>query len=225
MPRTSGVAGLVFDVDGTLIDSNELHAESWREAFLAFGKRMTLERIRPHIGKGGDLLVPDLLNAAEMRAIGKKVQDHKKKLFRRKYLERVRPFPGIRESFERLHAMKIAIVLASSSSEPEVDSFVEILGVADLIGDRTSADDAEFSKPVPEIFEAALAKKKAPRSRTAIVGDTPYDILAAHRAATPIAAVRCGGFPEETLRKAEWLFDDVPDLVKRIRLLDDYFRR
>lgn len=225
MSRRKGLAGLIFDVDGTLIDSNELHARAWREAFSEFGIDLPLDAIRPHIGKGGDLLVPDLLQARAMREVGNKIRTYRKKLFKRDYLERVRPFPRIPESFRALRELGIAIVLASSSSPSEVESFIELLGVGDLIDDFTSSGDAEFSKPVPEIFSAALDRIHAPKSRTAIVGDTPYDILAAHRAATPIAAVRCGGFPEKSLGKAEWLMDDVPDLVRRVEEIDDYFRR
>lgn len=217
------MAAFIFDIDGTLIDSNEHHARAWREAFLEFGKRVPLEVIRMHIGKGGDLLVPDVLDARGMRGIGSKVREYRKRLFKTKYLPRVRPFAGVLEAFEALRGRKISIVLASSAAPEEVEAYVELLGVGDLIDGTTSAGDADLSKPSPEIFEAALAKIRGPKSRAAVVGDTPYDILAAHRAATPVAAVRCGGFPEATLRKAEWRFDDVPSLVRKIGIIDRYF--
>jgi beta-phosphoglucomutase-like phosphatase (HAD superfamily) len=225
VPRRSGVAALIFDIDGTLIDSNELHARAWREAFRHFGRNVPLETIRIHIGKGGDLLVPDILDARGMREIGKKVRAFRKTIFKKKYLSKVRPFPGIVEAFEAIRERNIAIVLASSSTPDEVEAYVGLLGVADLIDDTTSSGDAEYSKPSPEIFEAALEKIDAPRRRTAIVGDTPYDILAAHRASTPVAAVRCGGFPEESLAKAEWRFDHVPELVERLGEVDAWFDR
>ncbi|HSN69716.1 MAG TPA: HAD family hydrolase, partial [Thermoanaerobaculia bacterium] len=221
----AGVAGLIFDIDGTLIDSNELHARAWREAFREFGARVPLATIRMHIGKGGDLLVPDILDARRMREFGKKVQTFRKELFRRKYMDKVRPFPGIVEAFEQIRDAGISIVLASSAAPEEVEAYVELLGVGDLIADTTSSGDAEYSKPNPGIFDAALDRIPAPKSRTAIVGDTPYDILAAHRVATPVAAVRCGGFPEQTLEKAEWRFDDVPQLVGKLGALDAWFRR
>ena len=225
MSTRTGVAGLIFDVDGTLVDSNELHAEAWAEAFREEGHEISVQQIRPHIGKGGDLLVPDLLQAAEMRAIGAKVRSRRKDLFKREYMPRVRPFPRVKESIRALREMGIRIVLASSSKKEEVAHHIETLGIEEWIDGSTSADDAEFSKPSPEIFHAALDKIPAPKSRTAIVGDTPYDILAAHRASTPIVAVRCGGFSDDSLSKAEWIADDVPDLVKRISEIDEYFRR
>jgi HAD superfamily hydrolase (TIGR01549 family) len=225
VPRRSGVASFIFDIDGTLIDSNELHARAWSDAFREFGRRVPLETIRMHIGKGGDLLVPDVLDARGMREVGKKIRDYRKTRFAEKYLPRVRPFPGISEAFTFLREKGISIVLASSSAPEEVEAYVALLGIEDLIDDTTSAGDAEHSKPSPEIFDVALERITGPKSRTVIVGDTPYDILAAHRAATPVAAVRCGGFPEETLEKAEWLFDDVPSLVRRLERIDRYFAK
>lgn len=225
MARPRGVAGLIFDVDGTLIDSNELHAKAWADAFREAGRPIPLARIRPHIGKGGDLLVPDLLDARGMREIGRQVEKARSRIFRERYLPKVRPFPGIRRLFQALREKGIRIVLASSAPAREIEAHLETLGVAELVDGTTSADDAEFSKPSPEIFRAALDRIPAPRSRTVVVGDTPYDILAAHRTATPIVAVRSGGFSDESLRKAEWIVDAVPDILRRLPALDAYFRR
>lgn len=100
---------------------------------------------------------------------------------------------------------------------------IKLLDVEDLIEGATSKDDAEISKPSPEIFEAALQKAGSPRSRTIVVGDTPYDVLAAHRLALPIVAVRSGGFDDSLLRKAEFLFEDIQELTRRLDEIDDYF--
>ncbi|HEY5611124.1 MAG TPA: HAD hydrolase-like protein [Thermoanaerobaculia bacterium] len=91
MPRA--IRGLIFDIDGTLIDSNDLHAQAWQEAFAEFGKEIAYDVIRSHIGKGGDLLIPDLLNARQMRELGTKLRHYRKQLFRRKFLPKARPFP------------------------------------------------------------------------------------------------------------------------------------
>lgn len=225
MTRRDGVAGIIFDVDGTLVDSNEFHAEAWRRAFRGAGHPIPIETIREHIGQGGDLLVPDLLDAEGMRKSARKIRQLRKKIFSQELLPKVRPFPGILQSLEALRDLGIRIVLASSAQASEVRRHVRTLGIGDLIDGTTSSADVRFSKPSPEIFQAALDEIEAPKSRTIIVGDTPYDILAAHRASTPIAAVRCGGFPDGKLEKAEWIFDDVPEIVERIDQIDEYFRR
>lgn len=118
--------------------------------------------------------------------------------------------------------MKLA--LASSSDPKEVEAFIEILDIGEWIEGSTPAEDAEHSKPDPEIFDAPLALIGSPKKRTGVVGDTPYDILAAHRIALPIFAVRCGGFEETLLQKAELIFDDVEDLVRRFEEIDDSIR-
>lgn len=212
---------IIFDMDGTLIDSNDLHAQAWRDAFDDYGVSFDLETVRMQIGKGGDLLVPDLLGAKQMLAFGSPIQEHRKKLFRERYRDAIKPFSGIRESFERLRDESIRIVIATSSNKEDLSFYLDLLGVEELIEDATSKDDVEMSKPAPDIFAAALAKLGTEQTRTLVVGDTPYDILAAHRSCLPIAAVRCGGFPESTLEKAELRFDDVPDLVHNLRRVRD----
>jgi HAD superfamily hydrolase (TIGR01549 family) len=214
---------ILFDIDGTLIDSNDLHADCWVEAFRHFGKRIPRAVIRDHIGKGGDLLVPDLLNAREMQRFGEKLKTYRGALFKKKYMKRVRPFPGVRELFETLRARRVKLALASSSNPDEVKYYTGLLGVAGLVEGATSKGDAKFSKPSPEIFEAARRQTGSSRARTLAVGDTPYDVLAAHRGGMAVAALLSGGFARATLKKAEFLFDDVEELVEKIDRVDEYF--
>jgi HAD superfamily hydrolase (TIGR01509 family) len=216
--------GVIFDVDGTLVDSNDLHATAWQEAFRRFGVDHSFELVRSQIGKGGDLLVPDLLDARAMRQFGEELKEYRKELFREHYLDKVRPFDGIAEAMQRLRDRGVEIFLASSADGDEVKHYVSLIGIEELIAGSTSKSDVEMSKPAPDIFEAALEKIGTPPERTIVVGDTPYDILAAHRIALPIAAVRAGGFPEDDLRKAEWLFDSVPQMIERSQRIEDYFR-
>ena len=216
--------GILFDIDGTLIDSNDIHAKCWVEAFEHFGKTVAFDVMRHQIGKGGDLLVPDLLNAREMRKFGEKLQKFRGDLFKKKYMQSVRPFPKIADHLRRLHDRGIRFALASSASPDEVEYYTALVGVEELAEATTSKGDAEFSKPSPEIFEAALEQLGTDPARTLVVGDTPYDILAAHRAALPVAAVLCGGFERELLTKAEFLFDDVEELTGKIDTVDEYFR-
>lgn len=215
--------GLIFDVDGTLVDSNEGHARAWIEAFEHFDKHFEYGDVFAHIGKGGDLLVPDLLNAKEMQRFGEKVQKYRRDLYKKKYIEEVKPFPRVREIFESLRSRGVRLALASSSNLDEVEYYTRLLAVGDLLQGSTSKNDAEFSKPSPEIFRAALERVGTDDAFTMTVGDTPYDVLASHRCALPIIAVLSGGFGPDALSKAEFLFDGVEDIVRKIDDIDAYF--
>lgn len=215
--------GILFDIDGTLVDSNEIHVRCWLEAFEKFGKTFEYDVIRHQIGKGGDLLVPDLLNAREMRRFGEDLKEYRGELFKKKYMKTVKPFPRIEETMRSIHARGIRFALASSSNPDEVEYYTDLLGVEDIVEATTSKGDAEFSKPSPEIFEAALEQLGTDLAHTLVVGDTPYDILAAHRAALAVAALLCGGFERDLLSKAEFLFADVEEMMKKIETIDEYF--
>jgi phosphoglycolate phosphatase-like HAD superfamily hydrolase len=215
--------GLIFDIDGTLVDTNDLHAQCWQEAFEHFGKKIEYEAVRSQIGKGGDLLVPDLLDAREMRKFGRKIKKYRTNLYIKNYMPKARPFPRIRELFEGFRKRKVKIALASSANPDEVEYYTRLLAVGDLLEGSTSKKDAKMSKPSPEIFEAALERLGTSATRTFTVGDTPYDILASHRCALPIVAVLSGGFERQLLTKAEFLFDDVEELGRKIEQIDGYF--
>jgi HAD superfamily hydrolase (TIGR01549 family) len=215
--------GIIFDVDGTLVDSNDAHADCWLEAFAHFGKKVEWDVMRRQIGKGGDLLVPDLLNAREMQRFGEELKTYRTELYKSKYLPHVKPFPRVEELFAELRRRGVKIALASSSNPDEVEYYTQLLGVGELLEGSTSKHDAKLSKPSPEIFRAALDQIGTAVERTMTVGDTPYDVLASHRAALPIAAVLSGGFERELLGKAEWLFDGVEQLVGEIDTIDEYF--
>lgn len=214
---------ILLDIDGTLVDSNDKHTGCWVEAFARFGKQVDWQVIRGQIGKGGDLLVPDMLNAREMRKFGDDLKELRGELWKNEYMESVQPFPGIRESIRALADRGLKLAFASSSNPNEVEYYVSLLGAEDLLEGSTSKKDAKFSKPSPEIFEAALEQVGGDAAATLVVGDTPYDILAAHRAKLAVAALLCGGFPRETLAKAEFLFDDIPQLLKELDSIDEYF--
>lgn len=207
----------LFDVDGTLVDTNDLHAAAWREAFLEFGLDQPFEAIRWQIGKGGDNLIPSLFPDLDP-ARHNEVEDFRGELFRRDYLPRATPFPGVRDLFERLVADGTKIVLASSSRSEEVDYYLGLIACADLVDATTSKDDVESTKPCPDIFAAALAKV-APlgADEAAVVGDTPWDAQAAGKLGLKTVGFRSGGFPDEALAKAGAceLYDGPLDLLAR----------
>jgi HAD superfamily hydrolase (TIGR01549 family) len=211
------IRAVIFDVDGTLIDSVDLHARAWQETLQHFGKNVTFEEVRMQIGKGGDQLMPVFLSKEEMEEREKEISEYRKKLFQEKYLSQVRGFPKVRDLFLHLQREGKQIGLASSAIGEELEAYKEKAGIDDLsLGAETSQDDAEKSKPHPDIFEAALEKLGNPRpEETVVIGDTPYDIEAARKAGLRTIAVRCGGYPEDTLRGAMAIFDDPADLLAR----------
>jgi phosphoglycolate phosphatase-like HAD superfamily hydrolase len=207
----------LFDVDGTLVDTNDLHAAAWREAFLHFGLDKPIGEIRWQVGKGGDNLIPSLFPDLE-EAQRRELEDFRGELFRRDYLPRATPFPGVRNLFERLAADGIRIVLASSSHAEEVDFHLGLIACADLVSATTSRDDVEKSKPCPDIFAAALGRV-APLGveDAAAVGDTPWDAKSAGGLGLRIVGFRCGGFPDQALAEAGAceLYDGPSDLLDR----------
>jgi phosphoglycolate phosphatase-like HAD superfamily hydrolase len=207
----------LFDVDGTLVDTNDLHAAAWRQAFLHFGLDKPIEEIRWQVGKGGDNLLPSLFPELD-EAQRRELEDFRGELFKRDYLPRATPFPGVRDLFERLAAEGIRIVLASSSHAEEVDYHLSLIACADLVSATTSKDDVENSKPCPDIFEAALGRV-APlgADEVAVVGDTPWDARAAAKLGLRVIGFRSGGFPDEALAEAGAceLYDGAGDLLER----------
>jgi phosphoglycolate phosphatase-like HAD superfamily hydrolase len=206
----------LFDVDGTLVDTNDLHAAAWREAFVHFGHEISLDAIRWQVGKGGDNLIPSLLpdlGEDEQAAL----EVWRGDLFKRCYMPRAVPFEGVRALFERIVADGAKVVLASSSSEAEVAYYLDLIGAEDLVAASTSKDDADSSKPCPDIFEAALAKLRLPPAEAVVVGDSVWDMKAAARTGLSAIGFRCGGFPDEALLEAgaRALFDGPADLLAR----------
>ncbi|MGE5526092.1 MAG: HAD family hydrolase [Rhodospirillaceae bacterium] len=206
---------MIFDVDGTLVDSTDFHVEAWQRAFARYGKHVTREAIHAQIGKGGDQLMPVFLAPEELERHAQALERYRVELVLTEYLPRVQPFPGVRRLFERIKRNGMRIVLATSAKAKELECHLQTLEVRDLIDGMTSADDAPHSKPCPDIFQAALALAHDVRPQDAIVvGDTPYDAQAAGRAGMRCIAVLSGHFPEGELRAsgAIAVYRDVADL-------------
>ncbi len=193
----------IFDIDGTLIDSVDLHAQAWQETFKHFGREVEFTEVRHQIGKGADQLLPMFFSAEELEHSGKEMEEYRSDLFKRNYMPHVRPLPQVRELFERILSEGKRILLASSAQSEEVETYKEIANIADLIEDETSSDDAQRSKPHPDIFVAALKKAGNPNpSEVIVIGDTPYDTQAAAKIDLPMIGLLSGGFPEIELRGA-----------------------
>jgi HAD superfamily hydrolase (TIGR01549 family) len=193
---------VIFDLDGTLLDSVDLHALAWQEAMLEFGHDVRFEQARSQIGKGGDKLIPVFLSADEQRDHGKELEEWRGHRFRTKYLPLVRPFSAVPDLLRRVREAGLRIAVASSAKKDEVDNYLDIARITDLVDLATSSDDAGESKPAPDIFEIVLKKLKIEGADAVAIGDTPYDAEAAGKVDISTIGVLCGGFPETSLRQA-----------------------
>jgi HAD superfamily hydrolase (TIGR01509 family) len=211
------IKAVIFDVDGTLVDSNLQHVEAWREAFSHYSKELTSEEVHAQMGKGGDQLMPVFLSRHELERFGADLERLRLELFTHDYLPGVEPFPKVRELFERIRDDGMRIALASSAKEAELEQHQKNLQIEDLVDVAICADDADRSKPCPDIFETALARLDDVAADEAIViGDTPYDAQAASRAGLGTIGLLSGGFSEEVLREngAIAVYRDIADLLE-----------
>ena len=209
---------VIFDIDGTLVDSVDLHARAWVEAFSKFGREVEFERVRAQIGKGGDQLMPVFFSREELDKFGEEMEKYRGELFKRAYMPHVRPFPKVRELFERVRRDGKRVALASSAKEDELKVYKDLANISDLVEEETSSDDAARSKPHPDIFAAALARLgDVSPAEAVVVGDSPYDAEAARKLNLKTVGVLCGGFPESDLRAAGCVavFRDPADLLAR----------
>ena len=208
------IRAVLFDLDGTLVDSNDFHVEAWDIVFREAGHRIDRDAIRGQIGKGGDLLVPTLLPDLP-KAQRDRLAERHGEVFKARYLDRVRPFPDAAALLRHVAASGRKVVLASSASDDELQHYVELLGVGDVVAATTSKDDVATTKPAGDIFAAALVKARVLPRHAVVVGDTPYDIEAARKCGVATVAVRSGGFDEAALGQAVARYDDVAALLAR----------
>ena len=208
------LSAILFDIDGTLVDSNDLHIATWDEVFRAAGHTFDRQTLHDQVGKGGDNYVPALLPGISNEEV-ERLGDEHGRIYKERYIAEVRPFPGARELLKRCREVGYKVVLASSASGEELDYYLKLLDAAELVDAHTSADDVGPSKPCPDIFVSALQKAGAEPDEALVVGDTPYDIEAANGAGTKTIAVRSGKFPDEALAGAIAIFDDVAELLAR----------
>jgi HAD superfamily hydrolase (TIGR01509 family) len=212
------IKAVIFDIDGTLVDSVDLHAQAWQETFRHFGKEIPFEQVRHQIGKGGDQLMPVFFSKEELEEFGSEMEKYRGRLYKRDYLPRVRAFPRVRDLFQKIKDDGKRLALASSAKQDELGTYKRIANIEDLVEEETSADDADKSKPHPDIFEAALERLGDIKpSEAIVVGDTPYDAEAAGKIDLRTIGVLCGGFPEAELKAAGCvqIFKDPADLLAR----------
>lgn len=190
---------VLFDVDGTLVDSNDLHAAAWVQAFTEHGVTVDPSHVRRCIGMGGDKLMPDVSGLSEDSPQGAAIAERRGEIFKQRFLPKVRAFANAARLVAAVKARGYTAVAASSAKQDELEPLLRIAGAAALMDDATSSDDAEASKPAPDIIEAALKRAGAAPGEAIMIGDTPYDLEASRRAGVPMIAFRCGGWGDADL--------------------------
>jgi HAD superfamily hydrolase (TIGR01509 family) len=215
VPHRSPLRGCLLDVDGTLIDSNDAHARSWLDVLLEQEFDVTYAQLRALIGMGGDKLVRAVTGLDVEQGRGKELAARRATVFRRDYLPSLSATPGARELVARMKADGLRLVIATSAREEELNVLLEQAGLSELIHRRTTSDDAEDSKPDPDIIHAALERGQLDAETTLMLGDTPYDVEAANRAGVRSIALRCGGWwADDALGGAIAIYSDPAELVR-----------
>ncbi len=209
---TTMANGVILDVDGTLVASNDAHARAWVEALAEQGIHVAFERVRPLIGMGGDKLLPIVAGFGVDTPRGTTVSRRRGEIFRERYLRHVRPTRGATALLETLRDRGLRLVVASSAQEEDLRPLLAIVHADWLLPRTTSSDEAERSKPDPDVVHAALGEIALPPERVCMLGDTPYDVEAATRTGIATIAVRCGGWTDDALKGARAIYDDPEDL-------------
>lgn len=208
------IRGVILDIDGTLLNSNDAHARAWVDALAAFDIQVSFADVRPLIGMGGDKLLPALAGIEEESPIGHKISELRAELFAREHLPHVRPFPKVRQLLLRMKEAGLRLAVASSAKKEELEQFLQLAKINDLIAGATSSSDAENSKPDPDIVRAALSKLELEPHEVVMIGDTPYDVQAAAQLGIETIAFRSGGRSDAELASAVRIYDGAAALLE-----------
>ena len=209
-------SAVLLDVDGTLVDSNDAHAHAWVDAFAEAGITVDFTRVRRCIGMGGDKLMPEVSGLGEETPVGTRISSRRREIFASAYLPHVKAFRDASRLVAALADRGMTVVAASSAKKGELQALLKIAGADRLLDDATSSDDAEESKPDPDIVQAALKQARVAPREALMIGDTPYDVEAATRAGVAAVAFRCGGWGDDDLRGAVGVYDGPWDLLTRL---------
>ncbi|GAB2681518.1 HAD family hydrolase [Thalassiella azotivora] len=216
MSQPDAVRVVVLDVDGTLVDTNYHHVTAWFRAFRGLGAHPPLWRVHGCVGMGGDRLVAEVLGEDFEAEHGDAARAAWKEEFDR-VIDQVQVLPGAKELMRSLRDAGFTVVLASSGAGEHVEHYLDLLDGRELADAWTSSDDVETTKPAPDLVGVALDAVGG--GSAVMVGDSPWDALAAQRAGVPTYAVRTGGFGAEQLREAGALavYDDLVALRADLR--------
>jgi len=216
-PSSAGHGAVLLDLDGCLLDSNDAHARAWSRALARFGHRVPASRIRRHIGKGGQELLRDFVGDAERYFLGDALGDTQTRIFLAGFRSGARPIPGAALAVRSMRRAGLPVVLASSAAREVIERSLRRLRLERVVTGFTSADDVDKAKPFDDVFSLAIRRFRLGGLRPVAVGDTPYDVAAAHQIGVPCLALESGGFPRRTLASADAVFADLADLWSRGR--------
>jgi HAD superfamily hydrolase (TIGR01549 family) len=205
----------IFDVDGTLVDSNYQHALAWFRAFRRYGITRPLWRIHRGIGMGGDMFVPEVGGPEVEEAHGDALRDAWVEEFDL-MIDEVQPFEGAHELLREVKDRGFRLVLASSGKKKHVEHFLDLVDGKSLADAWTTSEDAEHSKPEPDLVKSALAKVEG--ATAVMVGDSTYDAIAAGKLDVATLALRTGGFSVEELTEAgaAGVYDSLVELREKL---------
>lgn len=212
--EASTSTAVILDIDGTLVDTNYHHTLAWYRALRACGHTVRMWEIHRHIGMGGDQMVEALVGKENEERQGDEIRAAEGDAYG-ELIGEVEAMAGARELVEDLHADGARVILASSAKEEEVDHYLDLLGVRDVVDGWTTSADVERTKPHPDLVHAAM--DKAGGGPAVMIGDSTWDVRAAEAAGIPTLAVLTGGFSEAELRDAGAVevFESIAELNDR----------
>lgn len=213
--HTKQIYGVILDVDGTLIDSNDAQAHAWVDAMASQGHDVPFEKVRPLIGMGGDKVLPEVLGIEKDSEEGKQISAKRKEFVKTRYLSTIKSFPQAKELLEYMHNCGLKLVIATSAEPDEIEQTLKIVGphVQSQMEKQTTSKDAKQSKPDPDVMKVALEKSGFSADEVVMIGDTPYDLEAAAKAGVKSIAFRSGGWEDKDLAQAIAIYTDTADLL------------
>jgi HAD superfamily hydrolase (TIGR01549 family) len=205
----------IFDVDGTLVDTNYQHALAFYRAFRRYDITLPMWRLHRATGMGGDQIVAHVAGDEVERRHGSALREAWVEEFD-KLIDEVRPFEGAHDLMEAVKSRGFRVVLASSGKSQHVDHFLDLIDGRSIADAWTTSDDVESSKPDPDLVATALDKVEG--ASGVMIGDSTWDCIAAGKLGVPALAVRTGGFSVEELidAGAERVFDSLRELAEKL---------
>jgi HAD superfamily hydrolase (TIGR01509 family) len=191
---------VIFDVDGTLVDTVDSHALAWQEALAEFGHVISIHDLHEQIGKGGEELLKAILSKSDRASRGGQIQKRQSALYEEKYLGQIRPLPKVRDLIEQIQSSGLSVALGSSCKREELDVYKHLTKIDSLDIVDVTGDDVERCKPHPETFAVALARLGVKSAEALAVGDTPDDAVAANKIGLSAIGLMSGGFCKDCLR-------------------------